>query len=385
VARSRGYGFTVGQRDEVWTRWRAGEPVAAICLALGKDTGSIYSVVMHDGGIARPPRRRAPDALTTGEREAISRGLAAERPGRAIADELGRAPSTISREILRNGGRLHYRAERADATAWRRAKRPKRCVLARHPALCAAVAAHLAADWSPQEIAARLVIDYPDDPTMRISHEVIYRSLYIQARGVLKKELIAHLRRRHPLRRRRSVVTPPRESRIPDLVSIAARPAEIEDRAVPGHWEGDLLSGAKNSHVGTLVERKSRYTHLVHVTGKDTTSVITGLIREAPRVPAGLFRSLTWDRGNEMVQHPRFTIATNAAVYFCDPQSPWQRGSNENTNGLLRQYFPHGTDLSTLTQHDLDAVALKLNTRPRKTLGYRTPAEQLALDVATTG
>lgn len=385
MARARGYGFTAAQREEVWTRWQAGEEVSAICLALGKRHSSIYAVVMHDGGIARPPRRRALHALTPGEREAISRGLAADRTGRSIADELGRAPSTISREILRNGGRLHYRAECADAATWRRATRPKHCVLARHPALCAVVAAQLAADWSPQEIAARLVIDYPDDPTMRISHEVIYRSLYIQARGVLKKELIAHLRRRHPLRRRRSVVTPPRESRIPDLVSIAARPAEIEDRAVPGHWEGDLLSGAKNSHVGTLVERKSRYTHLVHVTGKDTTSVITGLIREAPRVPAGLFRSLTWDRGNEMVQHPRFTIATNAAVYFCDPQSPWQRGSNENTNGLLRQYLPHGTDLSTLTQDDLDEVALKLNTRPRKTLGYRTPAEQLALDVATTG
>jgi IS30 family transposase len=385
VTGARGYGFTAAQRAEVWTRWQAGEPVAAICLALGKDPGSIYAVVVRDGGIARPPRRRASDALTPGEREAISRGLAAERTGRAIAEELGRAPSTISREILRNGGRLHYRAERADATAWRRAKRPKHCVLARYPALCAVVAAHLAADWSPQEIAARLVIDYPDDPTMRISHEVIYRSLYIQARGVLKKELIAHLRRRHPLRRRRAVGTGPRASRIPDLVSIAARPAEIEDRAVPGHWEGDLLSGAKNSHIGTLVERKSRYTHLVHVAGKDTTSVITGLIREAPRVPAGLFHSLTWDRGTEMMQHPRFTVATNAAVYFCDPQSPWQRGSNENTNGLLRQYFPHGTNLSTLTQDDLDAVALKLNTRPRKTLDYRTPAEQLALDVAATG
>jgi IS30 family transposase len=337
------------------------------------------------GGIAPAPRRRAAHALTPEEREEITRGIARDASVRAIARALHRAPSTISREIIRNGGRAQYRAAGADAAAWRRATRPKECVLARHPALCGVVADQLRANWSPREIAGRLVTDFPDDPTMRISHETIYRSLYIQARGVLKKELVAHLRQRHALRRRRGAVTPPRASRIPDLVSIAERPADVADRAIPGHWEGDLLAGSRNSHIGTLVERKSRYVHLVHVTGKDTNSVVTALIREVQRLPAGHMRSLTWDRGNEMRQHQRFTVATNAAVYFCDPQSPWQRGSNENTNGLLRQYFPKGTSLARFTQADLDAVAHQLNTRPRETLGFRTPAEQLALDVAATG
>jgi IS30 family transposase len=386
MARRRGWGYTPQEMREVWARWRAGESQSCIGRALAKNPGSVRFVLARHGGIAPSPRRRSRRALTPLEREAISRGLAAGTSPGALARQLDRARSTITREIDRNGGRSQYRAAHADAEAWRRACRPKRCRLAQHAPLCAVVATQLAGNWSPREIAGRLVTDYPDDPTMRISHETIYRTLYVQTRGALKKELVAHLRRQRPMRRtRRDPLAPPRASRIPDAVSIAERPAAIEDRGLPGHWEGDLLAGAKNTHIATLVERKSRYVHLVHVAGKDTTSVVNALIREVQRLPDGLMQSLTWDRGNEMVQHRRFSVATDVAVYFCDPQSPWQRGSNENTNGLLRQYFPKGMSLARLTQADLDVVARSLNTRPRETLGFRTPAEQLALDVATTG
>ncbi|MFI5245185.1 MAG: IS30 family transposase [Gemmatimonadales bacterium] len=387
MPRIGGGGFSEQQVMDVRARWRAGESLTAICAALEKAKGAVYAVVVRDGGIRRPPRRRARGALSATEREVISRGMVSETSIRALARTLGRAPSTISREIQRNAGRVEYRAASADAQAWRRALRPKRCVLAQRPALRDVVAVKLAAYWSPRQITGWLVMTYPDDPTMRISHETLYKSLYIQARGVLKKQLIAHLRRQHRTRRRQNAPELSRHPmRIPDLVSIRERPAEVEDRAVPGHWEGDLLAGARNSHIATLVERKSRYVHLVHVDGKkDTASVVNALIREAPRIPGQLMKSLTWDRGNEMAQHKRFTIATDVAVYFCDPQSPWQRGSNENTNGLLRQYFPHGTSLKGITQAELDAVARQLNERPRETLGFRTPAEQLARDVALTG
>jgi IS30 family transposase len=386
VVRQRGWGFTPQQMHEVWRRWRAGESQAGIGRALTKNPGSVHYALARHGGIAPPPRRRSGRALTLPEREEITRGLAGGIRPSAIARALHRARSTITREIRRNGGRSRYRAAHAEGEAWRRAARPKPCRLAQHAPLCAVVAAQLAADWSPREIAGRLVTDYPDDPTMRVSHETIYRTLYIQTRGALKKELVAHLRRQRPMRRtRRDPLAPPRTSRIPDAVSIAERPAAIEDRGLPGHWEGDLLAGAKNTYIATLVERKSRYVHLVHVAGKDTTRVVNALIREVQRLPGGLMQSLTWDRGHEMVQHRRFSVATDVAVYFCDPQSPWQRGSNENTNGLLRQYFPKGMSLAHVTQADLDVVARSLNTRPRETLGFRTPAEQLALDVATTG
>ena len=292
-----------------------------------------------------------------------------------IARAVRRAPSSISREIARNGGRQQYRALNDDARAWEQVKRPKRCKLATAAALRAVVATKLTSDWSPEQIAGWLVSAYPEDPSMRISHETIYRSLFVQARGVLKQELTKHLRTRRPMRHSKHATTKgqPR-GQIVDAVSIAERPASVEDRAIPGHWEGDLLAGAKNTHIGTLVERASRYTHLVQVAGKDSTSVVTALIREVQRLSAGLMASLTWDRGREMAQHHRFAVATDVAVYFCDPQSPWQRGTNENTNGLLRQYFPDGTDLSTFTQDDLDRVAQLLNTPPRKTLGFRTPA-----------
>ena len=379
-------GLSVEQKVELWTRWKSGESMSDIGRAFGKHPGCIFTLLAVQGGIARQPRRRAARALTSTEREHISRGLAAEESIREIARELERPASTISREIARNGGRTHYRAVAADARAWRRASRPKPCRLALEPELCAVIAAKLGLDWSPEQIAGWLKREYPEDRRMHVSHETIYRTLYVQARGALKKELIAHLRRPHPLRRSRrySTASQPR-GQIVDAVPIAVRPAAVEDRAIPGHWEGDLLAGAKNTHIATLVERQSRFVQLIKVPGKDTETVVRALTRHVRRLPEGLMASLTWDRGTEMAEHKRFTVATDVAVYFCDPQSPWQRGTNENTNGLLRQYFPKGTDLSTFTQAKLNAIALRMNTRPRKTLGFMTPAEKLASSVAMTG
>jgi IS30 family transposase len=354
--------------------------------ALGKHPGSIFTFLAVQGGIVRVPRRRAARALTSAQREQISRGLAAEQSIREIARELQRPASTVSREVARNGGRTHYRAVIAEARAWRRAERPKPCRLALEPTLRAIVAAKLGLDWSPEQIAGWLKREYPEDARMHVSHETIYRTLYVRARGALKKELLTHLRRRHPLRRSRrySTAGQPR-GQIIDAVPIAARPASIEDRAVPGHWEGDLLAGAKNTHIATLVERQSRFVQLIKVPSKDAETVLRALTRHVQRLPEGLMASLTWDRGLEMAQHQRFTVATDVAVYFCDPQSPWQRGTNENTNGLLRQYLPKGTDLATVTQARLNAIARRLNTRPRKTLAFMTPAEQFASTVATSG
>lgn len=386
MAEKRRWGFSSLEKTDLWRRWKAGESLSEIARALDRQPGTVFAVLAMDGGVVRPPRTRSARALTPPEREEITRGLAAKHSIRAMARQLGRAPSTVSREITRNGGASRYRATDADHQAWRRAKRPKPCLLARQAALRAVVAAQLQADWSPVQIAGWLVTEYPGDASMRVSHETIYRSLYIQARGVLKKELIAHLRRHRPMRRSRhySTAGQPR-GRIIDAVSIADRPAAIEDRAIPGHWEGDLLAGAKNSYVATLVERQSRFVQLIKVDGKDSATVVKALTQHVQRLPEGLMLSLTWDRGMEMAKHKTFSIATDVAVYFCDPQSPWQRGSNENTNGLLRQYFPKGTDLSIFTQSDFDAVALRLNTRPRKTLGFITPAERLAASVASIG
>jgi IS30 family transposase len=377
--KKRERGLSVERKAEVWTRWKAGESMSDIGRAVGKHPGSIFTLLALQGGIVRPPRRRAVRALNSAEREHISRGLAAEQPIREIARELRRPASTISREVARNGGRMHYRAVAAEARAWRRAERPKRCRLAMAPALRRLVAAKLHLEWSPEQIAGWLRRTYPEDATMHVSHETIYRTLYIQARGALKRELVAHLRRGRPMRRSRRYTTAgqPR-GQIVDAVSIAARPAAVEDRAVPGHWEGDLLAGGKNTHIATLVERQSRFVQLIKVPGKDTASVVRALTRHVQRLPEGVMASLTWDRGLEMAQHKRFTVATDVAVYFCDPQSPWQRGTNENTNGLLRQYLPKGTDLAVFTQAELNAIALRLNTRPRKTLGFMTPAEKLA-------
>ena len=332
-----------------------------------------------NGGIAPRIRKARAGSLTFAEREEISRGLATNSSLRSIAKQLGRAPSTISREIARNGGSKSYRATSADICASNNALRPKACALQANDKLVTVVAERLKSDWSPQQISGWLARTYGDDKTMQISHETIYRSLFIQARGVLKKELISHLRSRRMMRRGKTASTAgqPR-GQIIDAVSIRDRPASVEDRALPGHWEGDLISGSKNSHIATLVERHSRFVMLVRVAGKDTTSVVSALVRQVKTLPDGVMQSLTWDRGGELAQHKNFTLATDVAMYFCDPRSPWQRGTNENTNGLLRQYFPDGTDLSTFTQQELDVIANKLNTRPRKTLAFMTPGDKLA-------
>lgn len=377
--------LTADEHAAVWSRWGAGESQTTIGAGLRRSLSGVHAIVAARGGIPPRPRTRSARTLSGAERETISRGLAAGRSGRSIARELQRAPSTISREITRHAGRTHYRAGPADAEAWEHARRPKPCRLATHPRLCAVVAAHLAQEWSPAQIAGWLVTAYPEDPTMRVSHETIYRTLYIQARGALKRELLAHLRTRRTMRRSQHASRAGQgRGQIVDAVSIAERPPSVEDRAIPGHWEGDLIAGSKHSYLATLVERQSRFVQLVRVEGKDTATVVQALIRRVRQLPAGLMRSLTWDRGTELAQHQRFTVATDVAVYFCDPRSPWQRGTNENTNGLLRQYFPKGTDLSQHSQAHLDRIALKLNTRPRKTLGFRTPGAILATRVALT-
>ncbi len=378
-------GMSPEQKADVWARWKRGESLSDIGRALGKVPGSIHHVVSAQGGITPPVRRRSRLALTAGEREEISRGLARGWSTRRIAVSLGRAASTVSREVGRHGGCRRYRAAPADEAAWLSARRPKRCRLATHRRLRGVVARKLKADWSPAQIAEWLRISFPEDRAMHVSHETIYRSLFVQARGVLKKELLRHLRRRRTMRRSRLASTAGQQrGRIVDAVSIRERPAAATDRAVPGHWEGDLISGARNSHIATLVERHSRFVVLVRVPGKDTASVVHALTRKVRALPVGLMSSLTWDRGTELADHKSFTMATDVAVYFCDPRSPWQRGSNENTNGLLRQYFPKGTDLSIYSQARLDAVARRLNSRPRKTLGFVTPADKLAVTVAST-
>jgi len=379
-------GLAASQRTELWERWKAGESLSDIGNALGKHAASIFGAITARGGIAPPLRRRSRRSLTLEEREDISRGLAAGNSIRAIAAGFGRTPSTVSREIRRHSSDSPYRAAAADARAWENARRPKPCRLARERRLRRVVATKLALDWSPEQVAGWLRVRYPDQPAMHVSHETIYRSLFVQARGVLKKELLAHLRSRRLMRRAKCATTKgqPR-GQIIDAVSISERPADANDRAVPGHWEGDLLTGSRNSHIATLVERHSRYTMLVKVKGKDTVSVVRALSAQIRKLPAELCRSLTWDRGGEMAQHKQFTVATSVKVYFCDPQSPWQRGTNENTNRLLRQYFPKGTDISGYTQADLNRIALRLNQRPRKTLGFGTPANKLMAAVAATG
>ena len=380
------FGLSAVQKSELWCRWKAGQSLHEIGRALGKEHSSIRCLVARHGGIVPAVRRRSRRVLTAIEREDISRGLASGASFRKIAQLLERATSTVSREVARHGGRPEYRAHEADQRAWDLALRPKWCLLATQEQLREVVASKLLLDWSPEQISGWLTTEYPSDESMRVSHETIYRSLFIQARGVLKKELVAHLRSKRRIRRSQHArIFKDSRGQIADAISIRERPAEIEDRAIPGHSEGDLLSGSKNSHIVTLVERHSRFTTLLKVPSKDTAVVVAALTRHAQKLPAVLRRSLTWDRGLEMAKHKTFTMATDVQVYFCDPQSPWQRGSNENTNGLLRQYFPRRTDLSGYTQADLDEVALRLNQRPRKTLGFQTPASKLQQSVASTG
>ena len=370
--------FTPKQKAELWDRWRNGQCIADIARALERRNKSgVYRVLASNGGISPAARRRAPVALRLEEREEISRGIAAGRSIRRIAARLGRAPSTVSREVRRHGGASAYRASQADADAWEMALRPKPCRLAAHPELRWCVAQKLALEWSPEQISGWLKREFPADEGMQVSHETIYRSLFVQTRGVLKKELMAHLRTARQMRQAKGGTRRSGLGQLVDTVSIRERPAEAEDRAVPGHWEGDLLSGAKNTHMATLVERHSRFAMLIKVPSKDTATVVGALSKHVRKLPAQLRRSLTWDRGKEMADHKNFTVATKVQVYFCDPRSPWQRGSNENTNGLLRQYFPRGTDLSGYSQAHLNRIALRLNQRPRKTLGFETPADRL--------
>ena len=383
----RGYfrGFTASEKTELWDRWQRGESLKAIGRAFGKPSSSIYFQLAPYGGIRPPPRRRSRLALTLAEREEISRAIALDQSARSIARLLGRSPSSVSREISRNGGYDRYRAAPADEQAWKRARRPKRCKLATNSRLRRSVAEKLRLNWSPEQIAGWLKRTYPEDESCQVSHETIYRSLFVQARGVLKKELLRHLRSKRTIRRSRQAgLHKDRRGQITGLISIRERPAAVEDRAVPGHWEGDLLSGSKNSYIATLVERHTRYVMLAKVVNKDTQTIVSALIKQAKMLPNELYKSLTWDRGKELADHRRFTLAPNNYVYFCDPQSPWQRGSNENTNGLLRQYFPKGADLSVYSQAHLNKVARQLNERPRKTLGFETPAEKFNACVAST-
>jgi len=378
--------YTETQRALMWDRWQKGESLQHIALLFDRNHSSVQGILARTGGIRPAPRCRSRLALTLAEREEISRAVVAGYSIRWIAASLGRVPSTISREIKRNGGLGCYRASQADQAAWDRARRPKACKLAECRRLAYVVAEKLRRQWSPEQIAGWLKRTYPDDASCQVSHETIYRSLFIQSRGALKKELLEHLRRTRAMRRSRHHTQKTDDhGRITGTVSISERPATVEDRAVPGHWEGDLLFGSKNSQIATLVERQTRYVMLVRVGGKDTQTVINALIKSARRLPQELYKSLTWDRGVEMADHKRFTLATDIKVYFCDPRNPWQRGTNENTNGLLRQYFPKGMDLSAFSQAKLNTVARRLNERPRKTLSYETPAERYRQTVASIG
>ena len=378
--------YTQAQKAQMWERWKAGDTLHEIGKLFDRPHTSIQNILSATGGIQPPARHRSRLALTMADREEISRALVAGESIRCVAKRLKRAASSISRELLRNGGRNCYRATQADASAWERSRRPKVCKLAGNPVLADIVAVKLQSQWSPEQIAGWLKRIYPDDKELQVSHEAIYLTLFVQTRGALKKELLAHLRRTRGMRRSRHYTQKtPSHGQIVDAVRISERPACIEDRAVPGHWEGDLVFGDAYSQIATLVERHTRYVMLVKLVDKDSYTVAAALARHAKSLPKELYRSLTWDRGSEMAGHHRFTIATDIQVYFCDPQSPWQRGTNENTNGLLRQYLPKGVDISSYSQDDLDAIARKLNERPRKTLGYRTPAEMFSECVASIG
>ena len=377
--------YSTEQRAEIWDRWKRGESAHEIGRLFDRGHSSIFKILMKTGGLRPPVRRRSRLALTLAEREEISRGLVAGLSIRSIAAMLKRAVSTISREIKRNGGTRLYRAVKADKRAWAEALRPKPCKLVLDTKLRKAVIVKLERHWSPQQIAGWLKRTYPECEDMHISHETLYKSLYIQARGALKKELLLYLRSQRRVRRSRyAKQKSDKRGQIKDAISISERPAEVKDRAVPGHWEGDLIAGSNWSFIATLVERHSRYVMLVKVPNKETLTVVNALIKHSKKLPAELYKSLTWDRGKELADHKRFTLKTNIDVYFCDPQSPWQRGSNENTNRLLRQYFPKGTDLSIHSQAKLNAVARQLNERPRKTLEYETPDERFGQCVAAT-
>jgi IS30 family transposase len=379
------FGFSYEQQDAIWAKWKSGDSLSDIGRALRKPPGCIHRLIAFNGGIAPVKKRRSKLHLSLPEREEISRGLAAGVSIRALAACLNRAPSTISREINRHGGRKKYRANVADHQAWKNASRPKLSYLDSHPNLKKIIMENLQLKWSPEQISGWLKQTYPNEIDMHLSHETIYKSLFIQARGTLKKELTHYLRTKRLMRRPKNakIDRSPR-GQIIDAVSIRERPPAIEDRAIPGHWEGDLLSGSGNTHIATLVERTTRFTVLVKLKGKNTITVVTALRKKIKKLPLFLRNSLTWDRGMELALHKKLSIDTNIQVYFCDPQSPWQRETNENTNGLLRQYLPRQTDLSVFTQKDLDKIAFELNGRPRKTLNFDSPLDRFGLLVAST-
>ena len=375
----RSWGLSVQDQEELWRRWRQGESLRLIARRLGKRGPSVRAFVLQTGGVQRHPPRRAQRCLSMAEREEISRGVAAGEPSRQIAARLGRAPSTVSRELARNGGRTCYRAQAADAAAFRRAQRPKPAKLALEPRLRAVVEAKLAVRWSPQQIVGWLPLAYPSDPVMRVSHETIYLSLFVQSRGALRRELQRCLRTGRAMRYPQGKRLPQGRGQLRDTLPISQRPPEAADRGVPGHWEGDLVLGKRPSAVGTLVERHSRYVVLFPLPeGFTAQRMRPALTAAVLQLPQQLRRSLTWDHGKEMAEHLQFTIDSGVQVYFCDPRSPWQRGTNENTNGLLRQYLPKGGDLRQFGQAALDAIAAELNGRPRQTLGFRTPSQALA-------
>jgi transposase, IS30 family len=371
--------FSEAEKTLIWDRRGQGVGMRTVARELGRAHASVRSMVESYGGVRPRTQIRSPRHLTLEEREEISRGMAAGESLRSIARRLGRSASTVSREVARNGGGSRYRAHRADQAALRRARRPKACKLAANPALALMVEEKLGQWWSPQQISGWLKESYPSSPEMWVSHETIYLTLFVQGRGALKHELTRCLRTRRAIRRPAKKPAPTGKGQIRDPVMISERPAEAEDRAVPGHWEGDLLMGKRQTAIGTLVERWSRYVMLFRLPdGNTAESVRAGLAEVIQRLPDHLWQSLTWDQGKEMAEHAQFTIDTGIQIYFCDPKSPWQRGSNENTNGLLRQYFPKTTDMAALSQDQLDQAAYSLNSRPRQTLGWMTPSQKLA-------
>jgi len=378
--------MTTEEKAEIWRRYRGGASLRSIHQALGRSGKTVWDFVASTGGIPPVERARSALRLSLAEREEISRGLVADQSCRAIARRLGRAPSTVSREVAGHGGRAHYRACTADRAAWEHARRPKPAKLATHRELGALVATKLKLRWSPQQIAGWLRREHPADAEFQVSHETIYTSLFVQSRGALKRELTAYLRMRRALRRPQATRPYHHGSgKLRDTINISERPPEVADRAVPGHWEGDLLLGSSNSAIVTLVERTSRFVMLIRLPrGRSSEEVLAALKRRIVTLPTQLCRSLTWDQGKEMAEHTRFTIETGLQIYFCDPQSPWQRGTNENTNGLLRQYFPKFTSLAGFSQRQLDAVAAELNGRPRQTHAWMTPSQKFAEAVAMT-
>ena len=378
--------YTPEQKAIIWDRYKQGDSLHDIARMFGRYHSSVMPTIHQTGGYRPPVRKRHRLALSLDEREEISRGLVAKSSIRDVADKLSRAPSTISREIKRHGGAKHYRAAKADKDAWDSALRPKPCKLTGCPALCKIIAEKMYQDWSPEQIAGWLKRCYPDNQEMQVSHETIYKTLFIQTRGALKKELQQCLRSGRVVRKSRTTSLKGKGlGSIPDAIPISERPSDVADRAIPGHWEGDLIRGSKNSYIVTMVERHSRFVMLAKISDNKTATVISALIKQARQLPVELYKTLTWDRGGGMTNHTLFTVATEIEVYFCDPQSPWQRGSNENTNRLLRQYFPKGTDLSVHSQQGLNSVARQLNERPRKTLDYESPAERFNQCVASIG